>query len=106
MILTIIKRINKTLSGTSVSLDVFGRLEPKPATVLSEILTVSNNIFFGTQVKFFVSWGGSLKPRAHDVIARSTNRTNLWAGLGKHVRFWKELLMISYRETVATTKRW
>lgn len=91
---------------TLIPLDLFGRLEPKPATVLSGLLTVSNKYFFGTQVKFFVPRGGILKPRAPNVIARWANCTNLWAGLGKHVGFWKELLMISYRETVAATKRW
>lgn len=73
---------------------------------LSGLLAMSNNIFFGTQVKFFVLRGGVEKPRAHDVILCSSNPKLHWAVLGKHVRFWKEPLMISYSATVAVTKRW
>lgn len=40
---------------------------------LSGLLAMSNNIFFGNQVKFFVLRGGDEKPRAHDVIVCSTN---------------------------------
>lgn len=46
---------NKALWLHRCPLDLFGRLEAKPATVLSGLLTVSNKYFFGTQVKFFVS---------------------------------------------------
>lgn len=45
---------------TSVPLDLFGRLELKPVTVLSGLLTVSKKYFFGIQVKFFVLQGGIL----------------------------------------------